>query len=294
MGTRTGSQQRGSRLTWSSILEEPILDHEHVGHTAEDSQDSAGNWAEYMSLLAPSGSEGRNAREDSADAFVSQAELESAIMLVINLQEEMDECTRNIQKAFEGLDNPHFTPGEEEIEMYQAWRDSEHWIETQEQLSENLANAQRRLSEIEQQVARQDRLVREAAVSPDPGSSCESVSRSRTEQRSLDDRPDQHRSPQTPVRQPEDIQIQNSSDESLDPPLASQSQPGVVESAPENEHLSCVICRDHLQVDTTLALECAHVFHSDCIGRWLERKNNCPICLREVSDYEPSDMIPSL
>lgn len=40
----------------------------------------------------------------------------------------------------------------------------------------------------------------------------------------------------------------------------------------------CSICFETLSSDDTRALPCAHVFHEDCVGQWLQQQRNCPIC----------------
>jgi len=42
------------------------------------------------------------------------------------------------------------------------------------------------------------------------------------------------------------------------------------------KHL-CAICLDE-DVTVCHPLECGHMFHIDCIDRWLHRQNTCPIC----------------
>ena len=39
----------------------------------------------------------------------------------------------------------------------------------------------------------------------------------------------------------------------------------------------CSIC--HLDLnDLQRTLNCNHIFHTECINRWLERRNTCPLC----------------
>ncbi|CAI2376867.1 unnamed protein product [Moneuplotes crassus] len=44
----------------------------------------------------------------------------------------------------------------------------------------------------------------------------------------------------------------------------------IVEFA-ENENIICLPCNR------------GHIFHSDCIGEWVQRNNNCPICKAEIT-----------
>mmetsp|Transcript_43779 Transcript_43779/g.85920 ORF Transcript_43779/g.85920 Transcript_43779/m.85920 type:complete len:201 (-) Transcript_43779:29-631(-) len=47
---------------------------------------------------------------------------------------------------------------------------------------------------------------------------------------------------------------------------------------------SCTICLEDYVCDEEFAItnECKHVFHSECILRWLEQHNECPICRKQV------------
>lgn len=42
----------------------------------------------------------------------------------------------------------------------------------------------------------------------------------------------------------------------------------------------CAVCLDdlHLENLTVGILGCEHRFHGDCIGKWLQKKNVCPLC----------------
>lgn len=40
----------------------------------------------------------------------------------------------------------------------------------------------------------------------------------------------------------------------------------------------CTICFETMSSDGARALPCAHVFHEDCVGQWLQQQRSCPIC----------------
>ena len=42
----------------------------------------------------------------------------------------------------------------------------------------------------------------------------------------------------------------------------------------------CIICTKKLE--TYSSLPCGHIFHSDCILTWLDKKMSCPICRIKV------------
>lgn len=52
----------------------------------------------------------------------------------------------------------------------------------------------------------------------------------------------------------------------------------------EQNELECSICMETIQRDEVMVkLECQHVYHYNCIHRWLECKRQCPICKRVTS-----------
>ncbi len=49
-----------------------------------------------------------------------------------------------------------------------------------------------------------------------------------------------------------------------------------------NDH-SCAVClEDFYTSDPVTKLECEHVFHQRCCREWVERKNTCPLCRKDV------------
>lgn len=46
----------------------------------------------------------------------------------------------------------------------------------------------------------------------------------------------------------------------------------------------CVICRIEFEMeDEVMQLPCGHVYHPDCLTKWLESKKVCPHCSQEIS-----------
>jgi len=51
----------------------------------------------------------------------------------------------------------------------------------------------------------------------------------------------------------------------------------------EAENDECIICFDKLAVgDSALRIPCGHLFHEDCVRKWLEGSNQCPVCRYEL------------
>lgn len=54
-------------------------------------------------------------------------------------------------------------------------------------------------------------------------------------------------------------------------------------SPERNEKKSCTICLDEFSPESKIkTLPCFHIFHANCITKWLERKAECPICRTPV------------
>jgi len=56
----------------------------------------------------------------------------------------------------------------------------------------------------------------------------------------------------------------------------------------------CVICLDNINLKddvNILTLECSHTYHKECIDKWLNRAQTCPICREKV---EPENTIRDL
>jgi len=58
-------------------------------------------------------------------------------------------------------------------------------------------------------------------------------------------------------------------------------------SSPENA--TCLICQeDFKKGDSIRTLPCFHVFHRDCIDKWLSSKETCPVCMKSVRETAKS------
>jgi hypothetical protein len=62
----------------------------------------------------------------------------------------------------------------------------------------------------------------------------------------------------------------------------------------------CPICLNSIQPKPTCqeeekkVLDCSHIFHRECIGEWLKRKHNCPICRAHVEVSTPESPRPEM
>ncbi|XP_060170901.1 E3 ubiquitin-protein ligase SGR9, amyloplastic-like [Lycium barbarum] len=58
-----------------------------------------------------------------------------------------------------------------------------------------------------------------------------------------------------------------------------------------DENGCCAICLGDLGVGTQVnCMPCSHYFHIRCLGNWLERRGNCPICRYEMSTQSGTDL----
>ncbi|CAG9465800.1 unnamed protein product [Pedinophyceae sp. YPF-701] len=73
-----------------------------------------------------------------------------------------------------------------------------------------------------------------------------------------------------------------------DNPRAPGDDVPVAESVQEGD--KCIICTDEYEVDQqVIKMPCQHVFHEDCLDKWLNINNTCPVCRHELpEEAEPS------
>lgn len=51
---------------------------------------------------------------------------------------------------------------------------------------------------------------------------------------------------------------------------------------------NCPICQDEMKANETIqTLPCSHKFHKDCIQKWIEMRNLCPLCKRVADTSQP-------
>ncbi|KAK9128639.1 hypothetical protein Syun_017436 [Stephania yunnanensis] len=51
----------------------------------------------------------------------------------------------------------------------------------------------------------------------------------------------------------------------------------------------CVICQmNYKRGEKLMTLPCKHIYHADCVSRWLSINKVCPVCYAEVSDAKPA------
>ncbi|XP_069152470.1 E3 ubiquitin-protein ligase MPSR1-like [Solanum lycopersicum] len=56
-----------------------------------------------------------------------------------------------------------------------------------------------------------------------------------------------------------------------------------MEADERNSNDECLICLDELGEETdVLRLPCSHMFHAECITKWLQNSHYCPLCRFEM------------
>ena len=53
----------------------------------------------------------------------------------------------------------------------------------------------------------------------------------------------------------------------------------------------CSICLENFKNgDDSIILPCIHIFHAECIKKWMKKKNACPICKSKIDNNEIDDI----
>ncbi|KAF8544841.1 hypothetical protein BDD12DRAFT_722859 [Trichophaea hybrida] len=54
-----------------------------------------------------------------------------------------------------------------------------------------------------------------------------------------------------------------------------------------NEGIDCAVCKEDLELDEQVTtLPCHHSYHFDCVSKWLEAHDTCPICRHPITPEE--------
>ncbi len=48
------------------------------------------------------------------------------------------------------------------------------------------------------------------------------------------------------------------------------------------DHQECSICLNNIKTYYNGVLPCGHIFHTDCILKWIDRSNTCPMCRQDL------------
>ena len=53
----------------------------------------------------------------------------------------------------------------------------------------------------------------------------------------------------------------------------------------KSQNNKCIICQeDYKTNNSSRILKCMHYFHQECIDKWFENKDTCPICRTSILD----------
>ncbi|CAN7026952.1 unnamed protein product [Brassica rapa subsp. trilocularis] len=100
-------------------------------------------------------------------------------------------------------------------------------------------------------------------------------------------------------------QIQSQQENASQPPVNPGLEPHIIQSFPlfpfssvkdlreDNQGLECAICllefeEEHILL--RLLTTCYHVFHQECIDRWLDSNKTCPVCRRNLDPNAPENI----
>ncbi len=56
----------------------------------------------------------------------------------------------------------------------------------------------------------------------------------------------------------------------------------------DEEIIECSVCMGNILDNDALITKCNHTFHTYCINKWLQLKNNCPYCRTELTYLQPN------
>ncbi|XP_039759833.1 E3 ubiquitin-protein ligase TRAIP-like isoform X2 [Pararge aegeria] len=60
-------------------------------------------------------------------------------------------------------------------------------------------------------------------------------------------------------------------------------------------HILCTICSDLVnQADNLIVTKCGHIFHHNCLSKWIERSKSCPQCRNKVTESGLYRLFPTI
>jgi hypothetical protein len=60
------------------------------------------------------------------------------------------------------------------------------------------------------------------------------------------------------------------------------------------EYPTCSVCLTDINKDQdTILIPCGHLFHNDCITKWLDMNNTCPVCRYELPTDNQNNTRPN-
>ena len=66
--------------------------------------------------------------------------------------------------------------------------------------------------------------------------------------------------------------------------IETYTQTGIYDSDVKKE---CVICLENINKKQLIrTLNCFHIYHKNCIDEWLVKKFKCPICCKDITNYQ--------
>lgn len=68
------------------------------------------------------------------------------------------------------------------------------------------------------------------------------------------------------------------------PPKYEYRRPIPPEMLENGECGTCVICMSENSREDYLITPCNHMFHSQCLTRWMEEKMECPTCRKKIPE----------
>jgi hypothetical protein len=54
----------------------------------------------------------------------------------------------------------------------------------------------------------------------------------------------------------------------------------------KDEENECSICLENIEESSKKIVRCGHIFHGECIGKWLEGHDKCPLCIQTIVEVE--------